>query len=273
MNEDARSLDDEIVSAVLDGEATADEHQRVASDPVLAQRLEEFRQVSGAVGEPVVPLDELTRRRLLDRALEHADPPAVTLSAPRRTRSRFGFGGAAAVAAAAVVGLLALAGGNVLLESMGDDEGDMASPMADGADDAAEAESYTAADADESGAMSYLPDALEGADGHEVVWIGTHGSEAAFADAARDAADLAAAAPDPTTTTFSSVGGGTDQASRLASACPDVVDAAMARVDGPVRFVRGELDGRMLLGLVSVDDPSAPVLAVDMDSCAIVQFD
>ena len=272
MNDDARSLDDEIVSAVLDGEATADEQRRVASDPVLAQRLDEFRQISGAVAEPVDPLDELTRRRLVDRALEQADSPAVVPAAQRRTRPRFGLGGAAAVAGAAVVALLALAGGNVLLEGMGgDDDGDAASaPATD------EAELYTADDADGSGGMALdAGDAiLEEAAGAEVVWIGTHGTEDAFVEAARQVADAVATAPDVSTTTSFSDISGEAYAPRLAASCPDeVVDEATARAGGAVRLVRGELDGRMVLGVVSIDEPSGPVVLLDLGACTVATFD
>jgi len=47
--------DDELVSAVLDGEATAEERARVAADPVLSARLAEFTAVAEAVGAPVAP--------------------------------------------------------------------------------------------------------------------------------------------------------------------------------------------------------------------------
>src|SRR4051794_26329961 len=45
--------DDELVSAVLDGEATADERARVAADPVLSARLERFDEVRRRVAAPV----------------------------------------------------------------------------------------------------------------------------------------------------------------------------------------------------------------------------
>ena len=41
--------DDELVSAVLDGEATADERSRVAADPALSARLAEFAAVADAL--------------------------------------------------------------------------------------------------------------------------------------------------------------------------------------------------------------------------------
>ena len=53
--------DDEVVNAVLDGEATAADAARVAADPALAARLEELRAVRRAVGAPVRPSAEARR--------------------------------------------------------------------------------------------------------------------------------------------------------------------------------------------------------------------
>jgi hypothetical protein len=270
MNDDARAHDDEIVSAVLDGEATAEERRRVASDPELSARLDAFRRVGNAVAEPVDPLDELAQRRLLDRALEEADSPAVPVTAPRRTHHRWSLGGAAAVASAAVVALLALAGGNALLQARGDDADSVATGPASleaadtpfyGADD----DAYGAADADE------LSVEAAGADG-TLAWIGVHTSDEEFADAARLASSTGVVTPAPTSTTAPAVISG-DVAERnsafaYAPGCPvELIDDAI-RLAGPsASLVRGDLAGRPLLGLVSSDDPTAPVVAVDLADC------
>ena len=47
---------DELVSAVLDGEATDDERARVAADPALQRRLAELGAIATAVAEPPTPL-------------------------------------------------------------------------------------------------------------------------------------------------------------------------------------------------------------------------
>lgn len=47
--------DDDLVSAVLDGEATPEERARVAADPRLQARLEELRAASAFVATPVDP--------------------------------------------------------------------------------------------------------------------------------------------------------------------------------------------------------------------------
>ena len=50
------SSDDELVSAVLDGVATAEERSRVLADPQLSARLRELTAVRDAVATPVAPL-------------------------------------------------------------------------------------------------------------------------------------------------------------------------------------------------------------------------
>ncbi len=77
--------DDELVSAVLDGEADADEIARVEGDLVLAERRRELAAVAAAVAEPVVPpaaLDDL-----LGIALAAADEGSVTSAHGSRTPS------------------------------------------------------------------------------------------------------------------------------------------------------------------------------------------
>src|SRR5688572_8576296 len=64
--------DDELVAAVLDGEATADERARVEADPALRARLAQFAEVRRRVAAPVtVPPD--ARERAMAAALAEAD--------------------------------------------------------------------------------------------------------------------------------------------------------------------------------------------------------
>jgi len=107
--------DDEVVSAVLDGEATPEERARVDGDAVLARRLAQFRSVSDVVGGPVSPVDAATRDESIDRALQSAgddrgEADVIGIDrAGRRWRPEPNR--KVLVAAAAVVCLLALAGG------------------------------------------------------------------------------------------------------------------------------------------------------------------
>lgn len=110
MNESDARHDDEIVSAYLDGEATADERVRVENDPRLQARLVELRQVAAAVGTPHFFADSPGRDTLIARALAAggaaapADdtPPGsaaqvVDLDAVRRRRRLTVLSAAAAV--------------------------------------------------------------------------------------------------------------------------------------------------------------------------------
>jgi hypothetical protein len=77
---DAFRPDDELVSAVLDGEATPDERARVAADPLLRARLEEFAAVRELIGGPVAPPDQMTKARAIAAAKAsrpHPLPPRV----------------------------------------------------------------------------------------------------------------------------------------------------------------------------------------------------
>jgi hypothetical protein len=139
---DPSTHDDELVSAVLDGEATEAERARVTADPVLAARLAEFETVARQVGGPVDAVDDAARERMIAAAVRTATMPAdddVVAIDPARARRRRGPSRPVLVAAAAVVGLLALAGG-LLAVGDGDDDADQVA-VAGG-----EADSETAGD-------------------------------------------------------------------------------------------------------------------------------
>lgn len=68
MSDSEPTPDDLLVSAVLDGVASADEAERVASDPRLTARLTQFRAVAEAVGGPVPLVDTAVRDAHLARA-------------------------------------------------------------------------------------------------------------------------------------------------------------------------------------------------------------
>src|SRR5690349_6571253 len=119
MTEPTPRPDDELVSAVLDGEATADERARVEADPAARARLAELTTVRDRVAAPVtVPAD--ARERAISAALgafdQASSPAAAPESGPatsgppdqlaaRRAR-RSGSGGRYLAAAAAVVVVL-----------------------------------------------------------------------------------------------------------------------------------------------------------------------
>ena len=68
MSDSEPTPDDLLVSAVLDGVASADEAERVTSDPRLTARLTQFRAVAEAVGGPVPLVDTAVRDAHLARA-------------------------------------------------------------------------------------------------------------------------------------------------------------------------------------------------------------
>lgn len=103
--------DDELVSAVLDGEATAEEVARVEADPALRARLEELRRLSTRVATPPPTAPALAAREdLIAAALTAAgrderDAPesghvaeVVDLGARRRVPPPWVLGVAAAIA-------------------------------------------------------------------------------------------------------------------------------------------------------------------------------
>lgn len=101
---------DELASAYLDGEATAEEAALVESDPNLQARVEELRIVRELVAAPVeVPSDEV-RDQMIAQALDHRAPVVSLERARRRLRAvppqvRVVLAAAAVVVAIAVVGV------------------------------------------------------------------------------------------------------------------------------------------------------------------------
>ena len=118
---------DELASAYLDGEATAEEAALVESDPRLQELVEELRAVRNLVGAPVeVPSDEV-RDQMIARALDHR-APVVSMEAARRRLRAIPPQARVILAAAAVVAAIAAVGVTVF-ERQGDEfaDNDMAS--------------------------------------------------------------------------------------------------------------------------------------------------
>lgn len=144
MTELSHSPDDEIVSAVLDGEATAAEQARVEADPELRHRMAEMSRVREQVAAPVTPLDELTMRRLVDRAAaelggtaragQAVGRPAPLRAEPPWWRRGVGIG----LGSAAALVLLALLVGPALFGGFGSDDDESADVAATSADEDSE---------------------------------------------------------------------------------------------------------------------------------------
>jgi hypothetical protein len=108
-------IDDDVVSAVLDGEATPDERALVEGSAAGRRRLAELRAVATQLGEPVDPLPLASIDRLVGRALDAGPQPVHREVAPlHRARPARRWGAAVAAAAAAVLvagGIVAVARG------------------------------------------------------------------------------------------------------------------------------------------------------------------
>lgn len=246
--------DDELVTAVLDGAATPAERARVEGDPALSSRLAELRSVRDAVARPVPPLDEVTTRRLLDRAIAAADPDlaatsatasavSATSAARRRPTHRSSTGlRLAGIAAAVAVALLAVP----LVGSLGSDDGD---------DDqvAFEEVGDQLSDAGGSAESAPSPESLDTAEGEAMLSTEARAPvdlgplpdiEAVTATAARAADD---APPTADTTGAAGTDGGEDdlysQVCDVAPAGDALILDAVASVDGDVVVVRVWADG------------------------------
>ncbi len=154
---------DELVSAYIDGEATAEEIARVESDPELMARAHIFRSIDSIVAEPVTPpvTADAARESAIAAALAASNTtPKVTSLAPKQSKpSIFARPNAALMGAAAVLFVL-LAGFAVLNSTTGGD--DVASDSfeevgvassddaGDGGDAGAEAVDLSATDAGEA---------------------------------------------------------------------------------------------------------------------------
>jgi hypothetical protein len=109
---DSHSLDDELVSRVLDGEATTDERARVATDPALQRRLQAFVRARAALVD-VEPAPTSARDDAIAAAVQTATvaatvPVATIAAAHARTRRRRVVA-AVGVAATLVIGVPLLA--------------------------------------------------------------------------------------------------------------------------------------------------------------------
>jgi hypothetical protein len=105
-------IDDDVVSAVLDGEATPDERALVEGSAAGRRRLAELRAVATQLGEPVDPLPLASIDRLVGRALDAGPQPVHREVAPlHRARPARRWGAAVAAAVLVAGGIVAVARG------------------------------------------------------------------------------------------------------------------------------------------------------------------
>lgn len=152
---DERLLEDELVSAYIDGEATPAEIAAVEASDALLARAEQLRAVRDAVAEPVVPLPANRRDDLIGAALGVAGAEAVARAGARvvslrRPQRRMLAMAAAVVLVAAVVGAGLIAGRS------GDESADFTADAGAPAADQAGTEVAAAAAPAEEAAMDEL---------------------------------------------------------------------------------------------------------------------
>jgi hypothetical protein len=268
--------DDELVSAVLDGEATQGEIARVTADPALQARLERMTAVSDAVGVAPPPPAGLVDQAI-DAALDHLTAtgpgtvaaPLDELSARRAARNRR-FG--PFLAAAAVVVLVAL--GAVAVRSLDDPDSDTdtAAASLDAADAETAAEEFAENDAGAADTAAEAPseptaDTTTGTRSAETI-------DAADADefAGRVRIELEQGAESSVPTTRASTTP-PPPAGELPTAAADFeCEAAGTLLDRPGPVIRtgaGLLDGEPVAYSV-IDAPEGLVLVIIDAGCGVI---
>lgn len=263
---------DELLSAFLDGEADERERARVERDPDLQRRLEQLRSVRDLVAAPVPSLDELTARRLRDRAVAAVPSAAAAagsaqaapMGAAARARSAW-FDPRRLGAVAAVLVLVALA--LPLARSLGDRDHDDASDQiasnpvedeAESAEEMADAAAMSEGGGDESAGSADYDD-----DRTDATGLVTDLGEADTDDELAERVDTAIArssaleGEDPI---VSPTGGRPESDACSPDGSLTLVTAFTGRVDGEDRIV-----------YLLVDEMGAPHLdVVDPTSCEVL---
>ncbi|HUW02075.1 MAG TPA: hypothetical protein VMW08_06985 [Acidimicrobiales bacterium] len=238
---------DELLSAVLDGEATAAEVARVEGDPELVGRLERLRSLADLVGtahEPPAGLaDDAVTAALthLTPSAEHPTSPRFDELSARRARRVRRFAPLLAAAAAVVV----VAASVVAIQSLDSGESQdlaTAGQALDDEDTGADARSGDLDETTDSGAAETAePSASPAAPGADAENVSSFSITAPDLDGFEDQVrDLLAEVS--VSTTIAAPSGDTP--------APEQVDAALEcpttnleRLGSPILFGQGDLDG------------------------------
>jgi hypothetical protein len=237
---------DELASAYLDGDATAEEVARVEADSGLMARVAELRAVTRSVAEPVTPPPAKVRDAAIARAVAAATTVDLAAERRRRTRTRLWVASAAAVILA---GLIAVP---LLVRTLGDNgETDTAGRAAD--------EDTQAESAPETATTTTLESGAGGGDvgptsaPEELPFLGSFADEDSLVSAARGNG-------------FAPTNGDADTLAVL-PACP-APDGAAA----PVATYSAELAGEPVTVFV-LEDPSGAQRVVAVDGRCEVAVD
>jgi hypothetical protein len=249
---------DELVSAYLDGEATAEEQARIEADPELQARVAEFAATSDAVRADVPTVSDATRDAVLARVLGTVIAPTNVVPLRRRRPAPATVLGVAAAAIA-----VAFLGGAIALlanDGRGDDDtastGSGAIAMSESDDAASNTTAASGEDragdgagdsADDSGGAA--PSPAEGIPIDDLGYLGAFDDD----DALRERVELFALGAIDTT--------GTEANPELqATVLPPACEAGAAIV------YRADLDGQSVLVFVGAE--TVTVLATA--DCSIV---
>jgi hypothetical protein len=256
---------DELASALLDGEATAEERSR-AGEPDVAARMAQFSDIAAAVGRQPEPPTSAERDAAVAAALaawersadEAPRPPADELAERRRRTGRVLRLVGVAAAAVAVVGL-----GAVLVDSLpSDDAGDAATSAADTTVSSAGSDEQAAEEADAGAGASTPPagessrDAASGSDlgrfeQMEALILESAGRVAPTADAT-------VAAPDA------------QVLAEVASCLPAAFGPDEARSLAPASVLTATLGTRDVIVIAGVTPDGTRVVVFDADTCELL---
>lgn len=241
-------LDDEGLSAVLDGEAAPNEDAHAQACAECSARLAALREVATFVGAPVAPATDAQREAAIAAALAAAAPSNVVPMRSRRRGVPVWLGAAAAaVVAVAAIGLIG--------RSTGDDD-DSADVASGGAGDDTTAEMA----ADEAGDAAATLQAVGPVEGGDLGAIEDVDLEVAIGDAMarREVAE--------TTVADEESSGGDDDASTATTPAPSAAAGSSfaSSCEDPVRAGDPELGALVYRATGTYEDEPAVVFGFDV---------
>jgi hypothetical protein len=241
--------DEELASAYLDGEATADEVARVERDPELLARVEQLRTVHLLVAAPVPARGPAERDRAIAAALDARPTGAVVdLLAAARARRRLRV---LSVAAAIV---LAVGAFGILVRSSSETSHDTAAAPVSGADTTAANKEAIPQAAGDAGGAGGVSTANATASASAAPFLGSFATTDDLVAAVRSNASFAARSEAPA-----------DQAAPPAGATSGTTTFPICKVVADLTFAgQAELAGAPVTVLVFGDPPR---VEIDDASC------
>jgi hypothetical protein len=242
---------DELVSAVLDGEATADERALVEADPSLSARLAELRTVRDALAAPTPPPSERERDAAIAAAIRSAP---VDLQQRRRRRQRLTQ--LASVAAAVLVFAVVVAG-IAALSRRSNDKAASSAAVASSSPAGSEAAAGAVSPSDESADAAAAPSPGLPATAPVVADLGSFATRDALVAAVKQANSQFRQE-----TATPPAGASTAQSGSVA-------DASCASQAGARLFANAQLAGQPVVVVVTAE-PNGETLHVYDTSCALL---